>query len=55
MSNSWVHYRIFYDFVLAGAILDRFIHRCHFVLINGESYRMKEQEKFLTEIKEKEG
>lgn len=47
--------RIFYDSVLASAILDRFVHHCHFVLINGESYRMKEQEKFLTEIKEKEG
>ncbi len=47
--------RIFYDPVLASAILDRFIHHCHFVVIKGDSYRMKQQEKFLTEMKEKKG
>jgi len=36
--------RIFYDPVLATAILDRFIHHCHFVVIKGESYRMKQRE-----------
>ena len=35
--------RIFYDPVLATAILDRFIHHCHFVVIKGESYRMKQR------------
>ncbi|WP_454055551.1 ATP-binding protein [Clostridium sp. Marseille-Q7071] len=36
--------RIFYDPVLATAILDRFIHHAHFVAIKGESYRMKQRE-----------
>lgn len=36
--------RIFYDPVLATAILDRFVHHCHFVVIKGESYRMKQSE-----------
>ncbi len=35
--------RIFYDPVLATAILDRFVHHCHFVVIKGESYRMKQR------------
>jgi DNA replication protein DnaC len=34
---------ILYDPVLASAILDRFVHHCHFVVIKGESYRMKER------------
>lgn len=42
--------RIFYDPVLATAILDRFIHHCHFVVIKGESYRMKQRENILKEI-----
>lgn len=45
--------RIFYDPVLASAILDRFIHHCHFVLIKGESYRMKQREEVIQSIKEK--
>lgn len=36
--------RILFDPVLATAILDRFIHHCHFVTIKGESYRMKERQ-----------
>lgn len=36
--------RILYDPVLASAILDRFVHHCNFVVINGESYRMRERE-----------
>ncbi len=40
--DEWGH--IFYDPVLATAILDRFIHHCNFIVIDGESYRMKEQE-----------
>jgi DNA replication protein DnaC len=35
--------QILYDPVLATAILDRFVHHCHFVVIKGESYRMKER------------
>lgn len=35
--------QILYDPVLASAILDRFVHHCHFVVIKGESYRMKER------------
>lgn len=34
---------IFWDSILASAILDRIIHHCHLVLIKGESFRMKEQ------------
>lgn len=40
--DEWGH--IFYDPVLATAILDRFIHHCHFITMNGDSYRMKQQE-----------
>lgn len=36
--------RILFDPVLATAILDRFVHHCHFVAIKGESYRMKERQ-----------
>jgi len=32
---------IFGDTVLAGALLDRFIHHCHVLSIKGESYRMR--------------
>lgn len=34
---------IFWDSILASAILDRIVHHCHLVLIKGESYRMREQ------------
>ena len=34
---------IFWDSILASAILDRIVHHCHLVLIKGESFRMKEQ------------
>lgn len=44
--------RIFYDPVLATAILDRFIHHCHFVVIKGESFRMKQQETNLALLQE---
>lgn len=36
--------RILYDPVLASAILDRFVHHCNFIVINGDSYRMRERE-----------
>jgi len=36
--------RILFDPVLATAILDRFVHHCHFITIKGESYRMKERQ-----------
>lgn len=35
--------QILYDPVLATAILDRYVHHCHFIVIKGESYRMKER------------
>lgn len=38
---------IFWDSILASAILDRIVHRCHLVLIKGESYRMREQKENL--------
>lgn len=34
---------IFWDSILASAILDRIVHHCHLVVIKGESFRMKEQ------------
>ena len=36
---------IFWDSILASAILDRIVHHCHLVLIKGESFRMKEQKR----------
>jgi DNA replication protein DnaC len=36
--------RVLFDPVLATAILDRFIHHCHFVMIKGESYRMRDRQ-----------
>lgn len=44
--------RIFYDPVLATAILDRFVHHCHFVVIKGESYRMKQREGVIKSMSE---
>jgi DNA replication protein DnaC len=35
---------ILFDPVLATAILDRFVHHCNFIAIDGDSYRMKERE-----------
>ena len=43
--DEWA--KIFYDPVLATAILDRFIHHCNFVVIDGESYRMKQRQEKL--------
>lgn len=36
---------ILFDPVLASAILDRFVHHCNFITIDGDSYRMKERAK----------
>lgn len=36
--------KILFDPVLATAILDRFVHHCNFIVINGDSYRMRERE-----------
>lgn len=36
---------ILFDPVLATAILDRFVHHCSFIIIEGESYRMRERER----------
>lgn len=38
--NSWDD--VFYDPVIANAILDRILHHAHVVSINGKSYRLKE-------------
>lgn len=35
--------KILFDPVLASAILDRFVHHCNFVTIEGESYRMRDR------------
>lgn len=42
---------IFWDSILASAILDRIVHHCHLVLIKGESYRMREQKENLNKSK----
>ena len=39
--SEWGH--VLFDPVLASAILDRFVHHCNFVAIDGDSYRMKER------------
>jgi len=39
--NEWGG--ILFDPVLASAILDRFVHHCSFVAIDGDSYRMRER------------
>jgi DNA replication protein DnaC len=39
--SEWGH--VLFDPVLASAILDRFVHHCNFVSIDGDSYRMKER------------
>jgi len=36
---------VLFDPVLASAILDRFVHHCSFIIIEGDSYRMKERER----------
>lgn len=38
--NNWDE--IFYDAVIANAILDRILHHAHVVSINGKSYRIKD-------------
>jgi DNA replication protein DnaC len=35
--------QIFYDLQLASAILDRFVHHCNFIIIDGPSYRMRDR------------
>ncbi len=35
---------VLFDPVLATAILDRFVHHCSFVLIEGDSYRMRDRQ-----------
>ena len=35
---------VLFDPVLATAILDRFVHHCSFILIEGESYRMRDRQ-----------
>lgn len=45
--------RILHDPVLASAILDRFIHHCHFIVIKGDSYRLKQKEKSLASLNDK--
>jgi DNA replication protein DnaC len=38
--SEWGH--VFADDVLATAILDRLLHHCHVISINGPSYRLKD-------------
>lgn len=38
--NNWDE--IFYDAIIANAILDRILHHAHVVSINGKSYRLKD-------------
>ena len=37
---------ILHDHVVAAAILDRILHHCMIVNINGESYRLKERKEY---------
>ncbi|WP_423236801.1 ATP-binding protein [Clostridium liquoris] len=37
---------------MATAILDRYVHHCHFVVIKGESYRMKQREGIIKSMSE---
>lgn len=39
--------KILHDPVLSSAILDRFVHHCYFVVIKGDSCRMKDREERL--------
>jgi len=41
---------IFFDKVLATAIIDRLVHHCHPIFIKGESYRVREHKKDKTGI-----
>jgi DNA replication protein DnaC len=41
--TQWGH--VFGDEVIAAAILDRLLHHCHTIFIQGESYRMKQRRK----------
>ena len=41
--NSWDD--IFYDAVVANAILDRILHHSHVISISGKSYRLKDHMK----------
>lgn len=38
--NNWDE--IFYDAVIANAILDRILHHAHVISISGKSYRIKD-------------
>jgi DNA replication protein DnaC len=38
--SEWGH--VFADDILATAILDRLLHHCHVISINGPSYRLKD-------------
>jgi hypothetical protein len=38
---------IFSDITIATAILDRMLHHCTFIIINGESYRLKERKEVM--------
>ncbi|WP_372997814.1 IS21-like element helper ATPase IstB [Lutispora sp.] len=46
--------KILFDPVLATAILDRFVHHCNFIVINGDSYRMREREGFTAHTNKRE-
>lgn len=35
--------QVFGDEVIAAAVLDRFLHHSHTLVVNGESYRLKQQ------------
>ncbi len=39
--------KIFWDDVMAGALIERLVHHCHMVKIRGNSYRMREGRAFL--------
>ena len=43
---------IFGDNIIASAILDRLLHHCVVITINGDSYRLKERKQQIKAIKQ---
>lgn len=39
---DWIFASVFYDLLIANAILDSILHHAQVILINGKSYRLKD-------------
>lgn len=42
------------DEVMAAALIDRLLHHCHIVTIRGNSYRMREHQRWLPSAAERQ-